>query len=121
MSFPMINFKATNTEVTGQLKNLTESKLATLEKFIKDAPAICDVEFEKITNHHQQGKIFRVEINLEVQGKLFRAEATAESFENALDDAKNDLQQEMHSAQGKRFTKFMNGARKLKEMMRFGR
>ena len=121
MSFPMINFKVTNAEVSDELKSVAESKLATLDKYIKDAPAICEVEFEKVTNHRQQGYIYRVEINLEVDGQFFRAEATAENFEKAIDDAREDLQQEMHTARGKRITKLMRGARKIKEMMRFGR
>ncbi len=120
MSFPMINFKVTNAEVSDQLKTVAEHKLTSLEKYIGASPAICDVEFEKVTNHHQQGNVFRVEVNLEVTGKLFRAEATSESFEKAIDDVRADLENEMQSVQGKRDTLWKKGARRVKEMMRFG-
>jgi ribosomal subunit interface protein len=120
MSLPMINFKATNTEISDHLKDITENKLASLDKFIGDAPVICDVEFKKITNHHQNGNIHGVEINLEINGKLYRAEATAESFEKAIDEAKGDLHHELHSRQGKQETMVLRGARRVKEMMRFG-
>lgn len=120
MSFPNINYKITNAEVSEQLKTVTENKLAVLDKYINGAPAICDIEFEKITNHHQQGNIFRVEINLEKKGKLFRAEATAENFERAIDLARSDLQQELETDRGKREALWKRGARQMKEMMRWG-
>ncbi len=117
----MINFKITNTEISDQLKDIAENKLTTLEKFVGEAPAVCDLEFEKITNHHQSGSIYRAEVNLEINGKLYRAEATADSFEKAIDEVRSDLQNELHSKQGKRETLVMRGARRVKEMMRFGR
>lgn len=120
MSFPMINFKITNAEVSDQLKTVTEHKLATLEKYIGNSPAICDVEFEKITNHHQQGDVFRLEVNLEIGGRLYRAEATTENFEKSIDDVRSDLEREIQSASGKRETLWKKGARRMKEMMRFG-
>lgn len=120
MAFPMINFKSTNTSISDHLKDVAEEKLSTLNKFIGEAPVVCDIEFERITNHHQQGNIHRVEVNLELNGKLYRAESTAESFEKAVDDVRNDLNHELHSEQGKRETLLLRGARKMKEMMRFG-
>lgn len=120
MSFPMINFKVTNTEVSDQLKDIAENKLQTLEKFVGDAPAVCDLEFERITNHHQNGNIHRVEVNLELNGKLHRAEATDESFEKAIDEVRAELENKLRSHQGKRETMILRGARRMKEMMRFG-
>jgi len=117
----MIKFKTTNTTVSDELKDIAEAKLITLEKFIKDTPAICDLEFEKVTNHHQNGNIHRVEVNLEINGKLHRAEATADSFEKAIDEVRSDLQNELQSRQGKQETMVMRGARRIKDMMRFGR
>ena len=104
MSFPMINYKFTNTESRDHLQDISENKLNTLEKFIGDAPAICELEFERITNHHQSGEIHRAEVNLEINGKLYRAEATADSFEKAIDDVRNELYNELQSQQGKRET-----------------
>ena len=116
----MINFKATNTSVSDHLKDIAENKLSSLDKFIGEAPVVCDVEFERVTNHHQQGLIHRVEVNIEINGQLYRAEATDESFEKAIDIAKDQLYQELQSRQGKRETMLLRGARKMKEMMRFG-
>lgn len=116
----MINFKVTNAEVSDQLKNIAEHKLSSLDKYIGDNPAICDLEFERITNHHQQGDIFRAEINLEVKGKFFRAEATAENFEKAIDDARLDLEHALQSDRGKREAVWKRGAQRVKQMMRWG-
>lgn len=120
MSFPLVNFKITNAEVDDNLKTIAEGKLSGLDKFIGDAPAICDFEFEKITNHHQQGNIHRVEVNLEVNGKLYRAEATSETFEKAIDEVKDDLWNKLQSVHGKKEALLKRGARKVKEMIRWG-
>lgn len=117
----MINFKITNAEVSDDLRTVAENKLSTLSKYIGEDPAICDLEFEKVTNHHQQGVIFRVEINLERNGKFFRAEATAENFEKAIDDARADLEQSLKSERGKREALWKKGARLVKDRMRWGR
>jgi ribosomal subunit interface protein len=119
MSFPIINFKATQAEISDNLKDVTENKLRSLEKFIGAAPAICDVEFEKITNHHQQGNIHRVEVNLEVNGKLFRSEATSDSFEKAIDEVRSELDEELRRARGKKETMLKKGGRRLKELLRW--
>ncbi len=120
MSFPIINFKLTQTEITDNLKNVTENKLRTLEKFIGKAPSICDVEFERVTNHHQGGNIHRVEVNLEVNGKLFRSEATSDSFEKALDEVRSELDEELRRARGKEETLLKRGGRRFKELIRWG-
>lgn len=116
--FSNVNFKITNTEITDELKNITQEKLSSLDKFIGDLPSLCQVEFEKVTNHHQQGKIFRVEVNLTINGKLFRAEDTSENFESALDKVRSELYNTLQTAKGKKETMLMRGARRLKEMMR---
>lgn len=116
----MINFKITNAEVTDQLKAVAESKLATLDKFIGEAPAICDMEFEKIT-HHQQGDVHRVEVNLELNGKLFRVEASEETFEKAIDEVKAELEEGLRRARGKEDTLLRKGGRRLKQILRWGR
>lgn len=121
MSFPIINFKFTNTETDEKLQDLASNKFDTLQKFIGDAPAICEVEFEKVTNHHQQGNIHRVEINLEVNGKLHRAEATTETFERSIDEVRAEIERVVRRARGKEDTMLKKGGRKLKSLLRWGK
>lgn len=120
MAFPTINFKHTSTESSIGLQTLVEQKLATLEKFIGEAPTLCEVEFERVTNS-QSGNIFRVEVNLDVNGKFYRAEATMDSFEKAIDEVRDELDKEMRRSRDKEDTLLKRGGRKLKEMLRFGR
>jgi ribosomal subunit interface protein len=117
MAFPNINFKITNANVGDELKAVVASKLSSLEKFIGEAPSVCDFEFERVTNHHQQGNIHRVEINLEVNGKLFRAETTEETFEKAIDKVRHEIEEGLRRASNKENTLFKKGSRKLKEML----
>lgn len=120
MSFPTITFKQTNVTVDEQLVSLLEQKLVTLEKFIGEAPSLCEAEFEKVT-HHQNGDVHRVEVNLQVNGKLYRAEATEDSFEKAIDEVRSELDKELGRARDKEDTLLKKGGRKIKELLRFGR
>lgn len=120
MSFPMINYKATATELDEGLQELVEQKFQSLEKFIGDETDVqCDVEFEKVTPH-KNGNVYRLEANLWLHGKLYRAEATEANFETAIDEVRNELDKELRRGSGKRDTLLKRGGRKLKEMMRFG-
>lgn len=120
MAFPMINFKANNTEMDQRLQDLVDHKFQTLDKFIGDETDVkCDVEFEKMTAH-VSGQIHRVEANLWLHGKLYRAEATEESFEAAIDEVRNELDKELRRANSKRESLIKRGGRRIKEMLRFG-
>lgn len=119
MSFPSINYKKTNVEIENRLLDLMEQKLRTLEKFVGSAPTICDVEFEKVT-HHQTGNVHRVEVNLDLNGKLYRTEAVSDTFEKAIDEVRDELDNKLRSESGKKETLLKKGGRKLKELLRFG-
>lgn len=120
MSFPAIQFKATNTKLDEKLTDLLEKKFSSLDKFVGDESDVrCEVEFEKVADNHS-GPVFRVEANLHLHGKLYRAEATLESFEQAIDEVKSELEKELRRAHDKRETLIKKGGKKIKEMMRFG-
>jgi ribosomal subunit interface protein len=121
MSFPTIQFKTTNTPADPSLQEHAAAKLATLEKFIAGATdATCQVEFEKVASH-QSGTIYRVEANLYANGELYRAEATRDSFMNAIDAVEAELDKELRRQNDKRDTLLKRGGRKIKEMLRFGK
>lgn len=120
MSFPMIQFKATNTDLDGDLQDLVEQKFQSLEKYIGDETDVsCAVEFEKETAH-QSGKFFRFEANVLVAGKMYRAEASELSFEEAVDEVRSELDKEMRRSNKKHETLVKRGGRKIKDMLRFG-
>jgi len=123
MTFPLIQYKATNVELDPQWQTLVDQKFQSLEKYIsKETDAKCDVEFEKETgDHHHTGKIHRVEANLFAGGRLYRAVASEESFQKAIDAVRSDLDRELAKANEKRETLIKRGGRKIKDMLRFGK
>lgn len=121
MAFPIIKFKATNTELVEELQDLMDRKLRSLEKFINDETDLnCEVEFEKVTAQ-QTGDVHRVEVNFYKDGELFRAEATEDSFEKAIDEVRDELDKEMRRAGKKQSTLIRRGGRAIKDMLRFGK
>jgi len=120
MGFPIINYKATNTDLDERLQTLLEQKLTSLDKYIGEETDIkCDVEFEKMSTGHS-GQIYRVEVNLWLAGKLYRAEDTLESFEKAIDEVRSELDKELRRANKKKETLIKRGGRAIKEMMQTG-
>jgi ribosomal subunit interface protein len=120
MTFPTIQYKATNVYIEGRWKNALEQKSRTLTKHLGTQQDIsCYVEFEKLAAH-TSGEIHRVEMNLYVHGKTFRAEAIESSFENAIDLVYKEIERELFKAHKKHDTLIKRGRRKIKEMLRFG-
>lgn len=120
MTFPNINYKATNTELDTELQTLLEQKFTGLEKYLGTETDIkCDVEFDKVAPK-QNGEVFRVEANLWLAGTLYRAEATEVNFETAIDEVQAELDKELRRAADKQSTLMKRGGRRLKEMLRFG-
>ena len=122
MSFPIINLKATNLEISPGLSSLVDQKLQPLEKLLPEGETdiVCEVELEK-SAAQQTGKIYRAEVNLYVAGKLHRAVSTEEQIEKAVDEIRDELKRELHKAAGKRHSLVKRGGQMIKNMMRFGR
>ncbi len=119
MSFQNIAFKHTNTGVDSVLDGYVAEKLDTLSKYVNVEVAKVEVEYEKLAAH-RQGDVCRVEVNISVGRDYYRAEKTKETFEAAINLVRDELEVEMDKTQKKRISLFRRGARKIKEMMRFG-
>lgn len=70
---------AKNYEVGEKLKNVTEQKLAKLDKYFKDDETVAKVSFKK------QGNSLTTEIMLDFNGRLVRATATSDNFYENID------------------------------------
>ncbi len=115
MAFPQITFKLNDIANGDRLSSLVTKKFESLGKFIKEGiPALCEVEFEKVAEH-KKGEVYRVEVNLTINGNLFRAEATRETFEQAIDQVKNELTKEIGRSKDKRDSLIKRAGRNLKE------
>jgi ribosomal subunit interface protein len=114
---PTINFKLNNLDQTDQLQALVEQKFTAFEKYwAPDIAVVCDVEFKKEAPQ-QTGEVFTVAANLSVAGTLYRASATMESFEQAIDEVRDELDKELRRAKDKADTLEKKGGRELKEQM----
>lgn len=121
MPFPPITIKTSGTTVSDEQKSLLEQKLTSLNKYLgQETDITCEAEFEKVAAR-ENGPIFRVEVNLMVAGKMHRAEATMESFAQAIDEVRDELDKELRRKHKKQNTLLRKGGRKLKQLMRFGR
>lgn len=111
-----ITIKATNIELTQELRDYIEEKISSLEKFAKifqgkeyydgffrkGKPRVeVWVEIGRTTKHHQKGDIFRTEVQMHLPGKSIRAEAEREDLKLAITEVKDKLQRELKKYKGK--------------------
>jgi len=90
-----IKIMGTNMELTEAIKDYVNQKIGGLDKFY-DNILIARVDVGITSKHHQKGKIFRAEVNLEVPQKhLIRAESVQEDLYKAINEVKNDLQRQL--------------------------
>lgn len=122
-----LRIKATGFKLTAGLKTITEEKLlAPLEKRMGQELSpehILDVELAKTTRHHEEGKIWKCEVNLALphETRTLYARALSEGLEAAIDEAKDEIEREVREYKGKRASRFLRSARKLKERLHFTR
>jgi len=88
-----ITIKATNLDLTPEIKKAIEEKIATLDKFIShtDTSIEAFVEVAIETRHHKKGKIYYAEVNIKVPGKIIRAEAKEDNIYKAINTVKDEL------------------------------
>ncbi|MCK5096187.1 MAG: ribosome-associated translation inhibitor RaiA [Candidatus Pacebacteria bacterium] len=101
-----INVKTTGIELTEALSDYVDDKMGQIEKFIdvNDESVVCNVEIGVSTKHHQSGEIFRAEINMHMSGKDLRAESEKEDLYLAINDAKEEIVEEVKSYKAKQQT-----------------
>ncbi|OGZ18749.1 MAG: ribosomal subunit interface protein [Candidatus Nealsonbacteria bacterium RBG_13_42_11] len=89
-----VTIKATNFDLTLELKRVIEEKIATLDKFIPhiNTPVEAFVEVAIETRHHKKGKIYYAEANIKVPGEIIRSEAREENIYKAINTVKDELQ-----------------------------
>lgn len=120
MAFPPIAIKTTNATVSEELQEALEQKFQSLEKYLGEETDVkCEAEFEKAAPS-ENGPVHRIEVNLFVAGVMHRAEATKETFIEAVDEVRDQLDKELRRRNKKYATLLKKGGRKIKNIMRFG-
>ena len=125
MSQLNINIKSKNLELTENLKQLINEKIAHIEKFMnlrEDQTAIVDVEVSKrYGEHHKQGEVFYAEINIKLDGKFFRSEEETDDILKSLEEAQSEMIRQIRKTKEKRRDFFKRGGEAIKNILRFGR
>lgn len=122
-----IRIKSTGFNLTLGLKALAEEKLLfPLEKRLGKELSpdhILEVELAKVTNHHEEGKIWKCEANIALPHikRTLYAQSLSESLEAAIDETKDEIEREVSDYKNKRSAKFLRMARKLKERIHITR
>jgi ribosomal subunit interface protein len=117
MTFPNINYKYNGIEEAKSLTGVVEQKLSGLQKLIpSNAAVVCEVEFNRNTSH-QHGKVCRVEVNLSINGILHRAEATENSFDEAIDRVRDELDGDLSRTKDKKDTLAKRAGRAFKGLL----
>lgn len=117
MTMPTFNFRLNDVADAEALQALVERKFAAFEKYWDEtAVAHCDVEFAKVAPQ-QNGQVHQVQANVTVNGALYHAEATLESFEQAIDEVRDQLDKELRRAKDKADTLEKKQGRELKEQL----
>ncbi len=88
-----INLKATNLELTPQLKEYVQKKMDMLEKYLGSIK-VFNASFEvcRTTHHHLKGEVYCAEVNLTVKGQLLRVTKTEKDLYKAIDKVKDHME-----------------------------
>ncbi|MDD2753498.1 MAG: ribosome-associated translation inhibitor RaiA [Candidatus Portnoybacteria bacterium] len=113
-----IIFKSKKFILTPSIEDYLQRKINGLGKFLgnfSEETIKCEVEVGRTTGRHKRGDIFRAEINLSAGGRMFRAESEREDLYTAIDEVRNELEQEIKKFKTKKETIFIRGARSIKK------
>lgn len=99
-----ITIKGTNIELSDSVYQYINDKIGGLDRFVKNiSPVECWVEVERTTKHHRSGDIFRAEIQIKLPGSQgVRVESTQWDLHQAIDEAKDKMQQRLKKYKGKK-------------------
>lgn len=90
-----INIKATNVDLTDDLREYIEEKMNSLDRYFNNIIEV-NVEVGMNSMHHQKGEIFFSEVNVKVPNDLLRVRKTEENLFKAVDKTKDHLREMLH-------------------------
>jgi len=90
------DIKATNLDLTPVIREYIETKIGSLDHFLKRFEAETEievfVEIARTTRHHKSGDVFCAETSFSIGKKLLRAEHTDWDIRVAINEVKDRLQ-----------------------------
>jgi len=129
-----IVIKTTKIDLDDAQRLFLEEKINSLERYLdifqdesyydgffgKGKPKVeAWVEVEKITQHHRQGRIFRVECQMRFPKKSLRAESLRDDLKLAIVEVKDELQRQIKQYKEKLKAKTLRDMRQLKKDLKF--
>lgn len=115
-----IHFKGTRYDIPAPITEYAKKRLDALKKFVgkngSDAVQVY-ADLGKASGAHQNGRIWRAELNADVEGKRYTAEAVEESIENAIDRSTEDLAREIRRDRQRSQSLFRKGGAALKSLL----
>lgn len=99
-----IKLESKNIKLSDALIIWIEKKILSLDRFLKkiDPSAVkARVEIGKPSKHHHKGPVWYAEVNLKVPGRLLRATDTNKDLRTAINQVKDQLQQQIKKYLGK--------------------
>lgn len=88
-----LNLKATNLELTPNLRDYVQKKMDMLEKYLGSIKVYnASIEVCRTSHHHLKGEVYCAEANLTVKGKLLRVTKTEKDLYKAIDKVKDHLE-----------------------------
>lgn len=116
-----IIIKGTNLELHNDLKEYVNSKIGGLKKFVENerldqGNIVARVELARTTRHHQQGDVYKAEVNLQLPKKMFRCVVESDDIYKAIDDVKDELRTAIVGYKDERNTRIRAGGRIIKRL-----
>jgi ribosomal subunit interface protein len=117
-----IHFKGTNYELPANISALAKRKVDGLAKYLGKGKenARAYVDLGKETEAHQNGNIWRADINFDIDGNRFYAKAIEDSIEKAIDRSVSELAKELQTARKREQSLAKKGGSIIKSLMRRG-
>ena len=118
-----IIIKGTNLELHNDLKDYAEEKIGGLKKFMEGIDlggnrVIARIELAKTSQHHQQGDIYKAEVNLDLPKKMFRSVVESDDIYKAIDDVKDELRIMINDYKTEKVGRSRRGRRLIKDLKR---
>jgi ribosomal subunit interface protein len=111
--------KGKQTELTSAIRAYIEAKIVgPTSRVVGKGDALLEVELSRVLRHHRKGNIWWGEVNLKMGKTLIRAEEEGDDPHAVIDAVENELLRQIKSFKGKKKTKNIRTARKIKGALR---
>lgn len=117
-----LRIKTTDYQLTDETRSYLDDKIASIKKILGNeaASARCEVTLGRAVGHSENGDVWRAEIIVQNSGERHVAAARAESINAAIDQAKDEMLQQLRKSKGKEVSLMRRMGARLKKFARRG-